>query len=531
MTDATGGPADPTERRADLTERRADLTERRADQSVVPADQPVSGAQHSADVDPDTPDIAPPIDSASAAVPESEPEPDNLPAPDDVPAPAPAPDNVPAPAPAPTVPDPPDGLGSTPGIQRLGWWERVTLWWGGTPPRTRREHTRARAMRRGVIAGGLFIAFGSVAQLPLLVFSPGPLYNTIGEVGGQPLITISGTTTYPTAGQLDMTTISERGGSSGGVFLGEALVGWASPARAVVPREAFYPPEVSGAEVSERNDQLFALSQSDSISAAMNELGIPTTRAVVVTVVGGGTPADGIVEAGDQIVKVDGESVSSAADVGELVRQRSVGDSVELEVLRRPEPGADPEKVTLEVVTQANPDLQPDPSADPEAPPDTAPGEAPGEAPDEAPHEAPQPYLGIVVGVAYEPPFDIEFADSNVGGPSAGMMFSLAIVDMLTDGYLNGGGHVAGTGSIDPEGNVGPIGGIQQKLVGAQRAGAGLFLAPENNCDEVVGHVPDGLTVVPVATLDQARATVEKWVQTPDAQFPQCGQGIAATSQ
>ena len=103
------------------------------------------------------------------------------------------------------------------------------------------------------------------------------------------------------------------------------------------------------------------------------------------------------------------------------------------------------------------------------------------------------------------------------------MMFSLAIVDMLTEGYLNGGGQVAGTGTIDPAGNVGPIGGIQQKLVGAQREGVGLFLAPESNCDEVVGHVPNGLTVVPVATLAQARATVEEWVETPDAQFPQCG--------
>ena len=160
------------------------------------------------------------------------------------------------------------------------------------------------------------------------MFSPGPLYNTIGEVNGEPLITITGTTTYPTSGALDMTTISERGGSSGGVYLGEAMVGWASPGRAVVPREAFYDPEVTGAEVSQRNDQSFALSQSDSIAAAMNELDIPTTPAVVVTVVGGGTPADGIVQAGDQIVSVDGEVGHTAADVGRLVRDREVGDTV-----------------------------------------------------------------------------------------------------------------------------------------------------------------------------------------------------------
>ena len=111
----------------------------------------------------------------------------------------------------------------------------------------------------------------------------------------------------------------------------------------------------------------------------------------------------------------------------------------------------------------------------------------------EDPAAAPQPYMGIIVGVAYEAPFDIEFGDSNVGGPSAGMMFSLAIIDMLTEGQLNGGKHVAGTGTIDPEGNVGPIGGIQQKLVGARDAGAELMLAPQDNCADVVGNIPGGL--------------------------------------
>ena len=264
-----------------------------------------------------------------------------------------------------------------------------------------------------------------------------------------------------------MLTVSERGGSSGGVYLGEALVGWASPGDSVVPRESIYGPEVTGEEITERNDQLFALSQSDSIAAAMNELGIPTEEAIVVTVVAGGSPADGIVKAGDQIVSVNAQDVKSPADVGKAVRKGEVGDTVTLEVLRVEEPGAEPTKKTLEVVTEANPHPK-DPTG------------------------APQPYLGIIVGVAYEAPFDIEFADANVGGPSAGMMFSLGIIDMLTEGQLNGGKHVAGTGTIDPEGNVGPIGGIQQKLVGARDAGAELMLAPQDNCSDVIGNIPEG---------------------------------------
>jgi PDZ domain-containing protein len=235
----------------------------------------------------------------------------------------------------------------------------------------------------------------------------------------------------------------------------------------------------------------------------MNELGIPTEEAIVVTVVAGGSPADGVVKAGDEIVSVNGKAVSSPADVGKEVRKGEIGDTVTLEVLRAEEPGAEPTPTTLEVVTVANPKP-------------------------EDPNAAPQPYMGIVVGVAYEAPFDIEFADSNVGGPSAGMMFSLGIIDMLTEGQLNGGKHVAGTGTIDPEGNVGPIGGIQQKLVGARDAGAEIMLAPQDNCAEVVGNIPDGLLVVPVSTLGQARDTLETWVADPQAQFPQCGDGLRA---
>ena len=98
---------------------------------------------------------------------------------------------------------------------RQSWWNRVTVWFGGQPPRTPRERARARAIRRGVLGAGLLIVVGSMIQLPLIILSPGPTYNVLGEVKGTPLISISGTTTYPTSGELDMTTISERGGSSG----------------------------------------------------------------------------------------------------------------------------------------------------------------------------------------------------------------------------------------------------------------------------------------------------------------------------
>ena len=376
---------------------------------------------------------------------------------------------------------------------------RFREWWGGEPAVTPRQRARTRAIHRGTLAGTAMILIGSVVTLPLLILSPGPTYNTIGEVDGQPMIEISGTTTFPTKGNLDMTTVAERGGSTGGVHLGEALVGWAVDTGKVVPRETVYGPETTGAEVTQRNDQLFALSKSDAIAAAMGELGIPTQESVVVTMVSGGAPADGIVQAGDVIVAVDGTKVTVPAQVGDAVRAHEVGETVTLEVMRTPESGGERKPVTLEVVTAANPQLA---AANPDA--------------------APVPYLGILVGTQYEAPFEIDFTLQHVGGPSAGMMFSLAIVDMLTKGAMTGGGHVAGTGTISPDGTVGAIGGIQQKLQGAANSGAQLFLAPETNCDEVVGHEPDGLTVVPVSTLSDARDVVEAWAGDHSATFPTC---------
>ncbi len=111
----------------------------------------------------------------------------------------------------------------------------------------------------------------------------------------------------------------------------------------------------------------------------------------------------------------------------------------------------------------------------------------------------------------------------NVGGPSAGMMFALGIVDQLTPGELNGGENVAGTGTIDAEGTVGPIGGIRQKLYGARDAGAEYFLAPAANCDEVVGHVPDGLQVIRTGTLEESLDALSVIAEGGDvASLPTC---------
>lgn len=133
------------------------------------------------------------------------------------------------------------------------------------------------------------------------------------------------------------------------------------------------------------------------------------------------------------------------------------------------------------------------------------------------------PALGISATYDYDFPFDVQIQLNDVGGPSAGMMFALGIIDMLTPGELNGGQNVAGTGTIDAAGDVGPIGGIRQKLYGARDAGATWFLAPATNCDEVVGNVPDGLTVFAVSTLSDSMTALQTIADGGDtAALPSC---------
>jgi PDZ domain-containing protein len=117
--------------------------------------------------------------------------------------------------------------------------------------------------------------------------------------------------------------------------------------------------------------------------------------------------------------------------------------------------------------------------------------------------------IGITLTTEYDFPIDVTIQLDNVGGPSAGMMFALGIVDELTPGEMTGGNDIAGTGTIDAAGTVGPIGGIRQKLYGAVDAGADYFLAPASNCDEVVGHVPDGLQVISTSTLEDSLHALE----------------------
>jgi len=354
---------------------------------------------------------------------------------------------------------------------------RVTL--GGIVALVRAHARTVGPRARTVIVSGIALAalitIAVVLPVPYVKLAPGPTFNVIGESDGEPFIVIEGTTTYPVTGELDMTTVRESGGPRGGLTFVEAIGAWFSTADAVVPRELLYPDDITGDEVRERQAALFSTSESDAIGAALTYLDLPLETEVVATAVLQDAPAGEFFQPRDSIVRIDGGAIDDPGQVVDAVRAAPIGTSFAFEVERQGE------LVAFDVTSSANP-------SDPEL-----------------------PYLGVTVGRYFTPEFDIDFTLQDVGGPSAGLVFSIGIIDKLTPEDLTGGGHVAGTGTIDPDGNIGPIGGIRQKLAGARDSGAELFVMPQRHCAEAQGHVPDGLTVVPVGTLAGAIDAIRSW--------------------
>lgn len=334
---------------------------------------------------------------------------------------------------------------------------------------------RARTLIVSAVALAVLVTVALVLPVPYVKLAPGPTFNVIGESDGSPFIAIDGTTTYPVTGELDMTTVRESGGPRGGLTFVEAIGAWFSTADAVVPRELIYPDDITGDEVRQRQAALFSTSESDAIAAALTYLGLPLETEVVATAVLQDAPAAEFFEPRDSIVSIDGTMITEPGQVVDAVQSEPIGTSFTFEIERATE------AQTFTIESAANPN-------DPQT-----------------------PYLGVTVGRYFTPEFDIDFTLQDVGGPSAGLIFAIGIIDKLTPEDLTGGGHVAGTGTIDPEGNVGPIGGIRQKLAGARDSGAELFVMPERHCVEAEGHVPEGLTVVPVATLAESIDAIGAW--------------------
>ncbi|NII51345.1 PDZ domain-containing protein [Frigoribacterium endophyticum] len=365
-----------------------------------------------------------------------------------------------------------------------------------TPPARPVEQPRRRAalgwwLLVVALVAGLALTF---LPSPYLIEQPGPVFDTLGsadyEGESEPLITVEGAETYPTAGSLDLLTVSVRGDVANRPSWLDVVQAWFSPSRAVVPVEAIYPSGVSNEQVDEQNAVDMQNSQKSAVAAALVHEGYQVPSTVTVSQVSDDGPSAGVLREGDVVVSVDGVDLTTNGDVDALravVADHGADGPADVVVER------DGQQVTEQVTPQ----------------------EVQG-----------TPLLGVGVSVDYEFPFDVTLRLDKVGGPSAGMMFALGIIDKTTPGELNGGETVAGTGTITASGTVGPIGGIRQKLYGARDAGASVFLAPASNCDEVVGHVPSGLDVYAVATLDDAVTALETVADGGDtASLPTCTAG------
>lgn len=338
------------------------------------------------------------------------------------------------------------------------------------------------------VAGFVIVALVAVASLlpvPYVVYSPGPVEDTLGEWDGHPVVQIEGAEVFPTDGRLDLTTVGVTPADAK-LDIVTALRAWADPDRAVIPRDIVYPEGTTAEQSRAENQQMLARSQENAKVAALRELGYDVPAKVVVDGVLDDAPADGVLEPGDVVVSIDGTAVVTPQDVVDGVTAHEPGEEVVIVVDR------DGEQLSQTITTTA--------------------AEDDGRA-----------LVGFTPAEGFDLPVDITIGiDERIGGPSAGMIFALAIYDTMTPGELLEGEHIAGTGEITPEGEVGPIGGIAQKIAAASAEGAELFLAPIDNCGEASGAHNRDMRVVPIETLDDAIAAVEGFTAGDVDDLPTC---------
>jgi PDZ domain-containing protein len=340
----------------------------------------------------------------------------------------------------------------------------------------------SRQLRTLVFGAVLCLVLGILSfglRVPYLVESPGPTFNTLGKDDGKDIIAITGHPVTPTTGNLSLTTVSADTQKT--TVLG-AVRGWLRRDEVVVPHDSLYPPGTTQEEQDEQNSQDFLVSQQNAVEAAACELGYP--KGLGVNSVAKDSPNAQALKAGDHFVSVAGTPIPDDTALRAVLNAHRTGERLPAVVRRAGK------QVQVTLLLQA-----------------------PAEGSD-------TPRIGITIVQGCLPPFQVTLSLTGVGGPSAGLMFSLGIIDKISADDLTRGRFIAGTGTIEASGKVGPIGGIALKMIAARRAGATVFLAPASNCPDVVGNVPSGLDVIKVATLHEAIGNLNAHAR--GGQFARC---------
>lgn len=345
-----------------------------------------------------------------------------------------------------------------------------------------------RSYRLHIFWIALLVICGLATPLPYVLVEPGTPSDTLGKVKGKPVLEITGVNTFPTTGKLNLTSIWVTSPNSR-LQTFELLRAWIDGERSVQPREVFYPRGTDPKQVTDESVAEMKNSQLSAQLATLRYLEIPYTQRFIIKNFLPDSPNKKLLKKEDEVISFAGERIRSSKQFKTLIA-KTKARSVDLRIIRNGK------ELTIPIIIGSK---------------------VSDDAGDSS--RIKRNFIGVFISEDYDLPFNVKINLKNIGGPSAGLIFSLAMIEKLTKEDLVRGRNIAGTGTMSPEGTVGPIGGIEEKLIGAAREGATIFLAPSLNCPEI-RHIPRSLQVVPVDSLTEALAVLR---ETDPERLPICG--------